>query len=380
MHVLLLTLPVAAFAGSLGVVAGWWWRGKALAERDKPEVGEGHSQEVLVRLHELAARVAADVDEHSSRVHEITKQLSAAKSRESTEVVSAIAKLIDANARMQQQLELAEDKLNEQARQIQSHAAEARTDALTLLENRRAFNDHMARCLAEYRRHGRPLTLMLIDVDHFKQFNDTYGHPAGDEALRGLARVLRRNVRETEIVARYGGEEFATIFPGSTLPAARLAGERLRQAIAATSFSIDGHERRITASAGMAELLPDENEEGLVRRADAALYASKAAGRNCGHWHDGRDCHPVAEPVEAERLADMPRKTAGRTTTRSVPVPFFQQTPPATGENRSQHSDSNECLQSLAVTDESPSITMEVHTAEVHAADDGRDSAALKQH
>ena len=104
---------------------------------------------------------------------------------------------------------------------MQTLLAETRTDALTLLANRRAFDDELAKRCAEFRRQGRTFSLTIVDVDRFKNFNDTYGHRAGDEVLRNVAKVLRRKMRETDIVARYGGEEFAIIHPG-TEPGRRL--------------------------------------------------------------------------------------------------------------------------------------------------------------
>ncbi len=300
MSLQIIDLLIAATTATVGLAAGWWLRtilsGSPVPMDSPGDRSSGdRAKEVVARLYDLAAHMAANVDDHSTRVQEISDELRAIEHQGPDDVLSAMAKLIEANEQMQNQLESAEKKLNEQAQLIESHVAEARTDALTKLSNRRAFDDEMSRCLAEFRRNGRPTSVLLIDVDHFKKFNDTYGHQAGDEVLRGVARVLRRQARDTEVVTRYGGEEFAIIFPGSEITGARIGAERIRAAIGATSFQFEGRQLRVTASAGLAQYRPNEDSESLVKRADVALYSSKEAGRDRGQWHDGDNCHPLVD-------------------------------------------------------------------------------------
>jgi diguanylate cyclase len=148
---------------------------------------------------------------------------------------------------------------------------------------------------------------MLIDVDHFKKFNDTHGHQSGDEVLRGVARVLRNNLSEVGLVARYGGEEFAVIFAGLSTSAVLAQAERARQAIAGTSFRCSGRELFVTVSAGLSETQPGDQEKEFIRRADEALYSSKKAGRNCGHYSDGRTNHRI----KADALTATPKAPTG---------------------------------------------------------------------
>jgi diguanylate cyclase len=218
-------------------------------------------------------------------------------------VVSAIERLIRANEAMQTQLQSAETRLQTQAEEIETHIREAHTDALTKLANRRAFDDEIERCVEAYHRHGRPSCLMLLDLDHFKKFNDTYGHQAGDEVLRGVSRTLRSTLTGKEVVCRYGGEEFAVIFPDLDLGSVRPAAMRAQRAIAQQTFEFEGLDLRVTASGGVAQLIPDENSIGICQRADEALYAAKRNGRNCGYWHDGTTSHPLTEWQDGQDAA-----------------------------------------------------------------------------
>lgn len=154
----------------------------------------------------------------------------------------------------------------------------ALTDSLTGLQNRRAFDSELAVAVARAERYQRDLSLMLLDLDHFKILNDTYGHPAGDAVLRAVARVLIEKSRRIDMVARIGGEEFALILSDTPSSAALRLAERLRQAISnASSDSI-----AFSASFGVASLQDTESKpEALLKAADKALYAAKDAGRNC---------------------------------------------------------------------------------------------------
>jgi diguanylate cyclase len=300
----ILFLLLAALGGALAASVMWWKRAQSTVPR--PGASDARlASETLSRLQELTFRVAAEVDQHAECVEEISAQL-AGDDHDEAAVIAAVTQLIDANRRMKRQLDTAEERLQTQAVELESHAAEARTDPLTLVANRRALDDELARCVAEFERRGTPTTLMLLDVDHFKRFNDAHGHQAGDDALKTVARVVRQHVGEVGLVARYGGEEFAVVLAGLDMAAATPYCERARQAVAATSLRQRSGEIRITASAGVAQLLAKESAGDMLGRADAALYASKNAGRNCAHLHDGRSCrllrHNVPAPAACRAL------------------------------------------------------------------------------
>jgi two-component system cell cycle response regulator len=160
-------------------------------------------------------------------------------------------------------------------------ARRAREDALTCLPNRATFDEAIAEAFATSRRHGAPLAVLVLDIDHFKGVNDRHGHAAGDLVLRELARLLAPLVRGAELLARVGGEELAVVLPGADRAAALAAGERMRAAVAAHEFRFGGERVPVTLSAGAAVLEPgDADGPALLARADAALYSAKASGRD----------------------------------------------------------------------------------------------------
>jgi len=170
----------------------------------------------------------------------------------------------------------------ENARLYDQTKEQARTDALTGLYNRREFELRLAEEHRRAARYAKPYALMMLDIDHFKQVNDTHGHPAGDVVLKTLANILRKQLRDVDLAARYGGEEFVVVFPEISGEAAKKVAERARRAIAATPFRLpDGREIGVMVSIGVSSYPKDaDTPQGVVERADRALYAAKEAGRN----------------------------------------------------------------------------------------------------
>lgn len=167
-----------------------------------------------------------------------------------------------------------EQQLQEANARLETLATE---DGLTGLKNHRAFQERFETEFARAPRYHTPLSLILADVDKFKEYNDEFGHQTGDAVLRQVADLLKSSVRETDLVARYGGEEFVVILPHTDLEGARAVAERCREAIGSTRWP----KRPVTASFGVATTHPSfQSREQMVAAADKALYASKAAGRN----------------------------------------------------------------------------------------------------
>jgi diguanylate cyclase (GGDEF)-like protein/PAS domain S-box-containing protein len=185
-------------------------------------------------------------------------------------VVKDISEQVEHEDRLfeyQSQLEDANQKLRQMAT----------TDGLTGVNNRAAFNTKLAEEYDRATRYEHPLSVVMLDVDHFKPFNDTFGHPAGDEVLRAVARTLKESARSSDVVARYGGEEFVIVLPDTDYAGAMVLAERFRRAVAGQPWD----KRAVTVSVGVATLTPTTGSaEELVEEADQALYRSKEAGRN----------------------------------------------------------------------------------------------------
>jgi diguanylate cyclase (GGDEF)-like protein len=178
--------------------------------------------------------------------------------------------------RRQREVELLEiNALLDSRSKLMEHRA--RTDALTGAFNRRGVEDAILRGLAEWRSHGKPLSLLILDVDHFKQVNDVHGHAAGDRVLSQLAALVQANIRGNDLFARWGGEEFVLLCRNSANPQAVAFAEKLRALVAGQDF---GNGLRVTVSFGVATLSQDEPLDRLFAAADAALYLAKGAGRN----------------------------------------------------------------------------------------------------
>ncbi len=154
-------------------------------------------------------------------------------------------------------------------------------DGLTQIFNKRYFLETLERELSRARRYDRPLALVMFDIDHFKQCNDTFGHRAGDFVLREVADVVRERARKVDVLARYGGEEFAMILPEIDIRGATAFAEKIRAMIGESKFMFEGRHIPVTISIGVAELTPDiATYDDLIKRADARLYKAKQTGRN----------------------------------------------------------------------------------------------------
>jgi two-component system, cell cycle response regulator len=157
------------------------------------------------------------------------------------------------------------------------------TDPLTKLHNRRYLDNHLSALFEESTLRGLPVSVLLLDIDHFKSINDTYGHDAGDEVLREFANRVRALTRGIDIVARFGGEEVVVLMPDTPLEGAHTVAERIRERIGATPFSIHRGTRtvEITVSIGVAARRAEDGEaDALLKRADLALYKAKGDGRD----------------------------------------------------------------------------------------------------
>ncbi len=187
------------------------------------------------------------------------------------------------NTMLQDRLKSARKDVTALQRELDAVRRESMIDPLTRIPNRKAFDHDIATAVERAGRDGTPLALILLDIDHFKLFNDNYGHQTGDQVLRLVALTLKSSVKIDDTAARYGGEEFAVILPGTTLEQARNLADRLRKAVQSRELlkrSTNEKLGRVTASFGVAAFTAGDNVVSLVERADRCLYAAKHKGRN----------------------------------------------------------------------------------------------------
>lgn len=242
-------------------------------------------------LRNVAAAIAdaqKSQSQYGATLDDASKTLSAGP--QSAELERLVSTLAQATQTVQAQSNTLEKKLHESTREVSKLREnldqvrrEAMTDALTSLANRKAMDEHLARSCTEATETGKPLTLAVLDIDHFKRFNDTWGHQTGDQVIRYVASVLGRMAPPPRFSARYGGEEFAMIFLGESAASAERVLEQIRNEIGSRSLkrrSTNEDLGAVTISIGFAQMQPGEAMTSLLERADSALYVSKRGGRN----------------------------------------------------------------------------------------------------
>lgn len=181
---------------------------------------------------------------------------------------------------MVQHVNVMEHQSRDLRQRLEKERAQALTDALTEIPNRLAYEQRVVLEYARWQRYKHPLSLILCDVDHFKNINDTYGHKAGDRALKVISRTLKQSIRDADFLARIGGEEFAIILPETTLGDAMTVAEKLRTNVQSLEFSYSGTPVPITISGGVAQFKVGDDPEKAYQHADEALYRAKKQGRN----------------------------------------------------------------------------------------------------
>jgi diguanylate cyclase len=198
-------------------------------------------------------------------------------------LLSETRRMQETNRALEQKLEASRDDISSLQRDLDDVRRESLLDPLTKIANRKSFDDGMEAAIAEANTGGGPLCLMIIDIDNFKSFNDTYGHQTGDQVLRLVAMTLKSNIKGKDLAARYGGEEFVAILPSTDMEGAVIVAENIRRAIQAKELlkrSTNEKLGRITASFGVAAYQLGDTPAMLIERADRCLYAAKHAGRN----------------------------------------------------------------------------------------------------
>jgi diguanylate cyclase len=246
---------------------------------------------VISEIDQVMAMIGAAVgsaSNYTESLSTVTDKLGTARDREGLRaivesLVATATEMKESNIALEERLNASREEIN----QLQEHLANVRieslTDPLTGLANRKRFDGHLESALTEAAERSEPLSLLMMDIDHFKSFNDTWGHLTGDQVLRLVAMSLKQNVKGQDLAARYGGEEFAVILPNTVQRAALTVGDHIRRAVMSKELlkrSTGQNLGRVTISVGVATSRKGETAQSLIARADACLYSAKRHGRN----------------------------------------------------------------------------------------------------
>ena len=254
------------------------------------------------RIDKVGSRVAEEIDEimgmieaaagstssYSESLADAKQQLGRVNDREGVRTI--IQSLVESgqemaqnNQKLEARLSASKQEINQLQENLEAVRTESLTDPLTTLSNRKYFDQALEREIAEATAKNEPLSLLITDIDHFKSFNDRYGHLTGDQVLRLVGAACKQNVKGQDIAARYGGEEFVVLLPDTTLRSAVAVADQIRRSVMTKELikrSTGEHLGRITISIGVATLHRGENAAVLIGRADSCLYAAKRSGRN----------------------------------------------------------------------------------------------------
>ena len=245
-------------------------------------------QAALSDVSGIVSEVTTSAKDYTHTLENVKQDLQGAQTQAQIEsVISNVSaktqSMILHNRKLEEELLRSANMMHELKRDLEHARREALTDSLTGLSNRKAFDEKLLEMTRESKESGNVFTLLMVDIDHFKSFNDNFGHQVGDQVLRLVARTLRDGLKGYDFAARYGGEEFAILLPDTEMPAGLAVGNSLRKAIAmkdVVNRNTGDVLGRITMSVGVAEYSNQESHEDIVERADEALYTAKHNGRN----------------------------------------------------------------------------------------------------
>jgi len=283
---------------------------KYLSDKKDEEAVRQAGDQIQQALEEIAAvldTVKDSTAEYGENLSGVTDKIRGARSLDDLQdvvknLVKDTRKMAEENRRLEDQISNSSVQVEELRRDLDSVRREAMTDGLTGLANRKNFDDGLRGAILHAMEEQVPLTLLMMDIDYFKQFNDNYGHQVGDQVLRLVGRSLTDGIKGRDTAARYGGEEFAIILPETQLKGGLIVAENLRRAVASKEIvnrTTNENLGQITISVGVAEYTPGEQMADLIERADAALYTAK---------HNGRNQVAAASSPDGEGGSNLPQK------------------------------------------------------------------------
>jgi diguanylate cyclase len=279
-------------------------RSGKLTEADLEQIYDTYLSHIKTtdRIDKVGSRVIGEIDDvmglltaalgmsasYNASLDSATEQLSGAKSRDQVKaIVQSLVKstheMRETNRALEDRLTLSKNEISNLQQGLEAIRAESLTDPLTGLGNRKYFDRMIEMEVQNAQAAGEPLSLLMFDIDHFKSFNDSYGHLTGDQVLRLVGMSLKQTIKGQDITARYGGEEFAVVLPNTALRQALTVADHIRRAVMAKELKKKSTGEilgRVTISVGVSMLKPGDDTDSLIERADACLYAAKRNGRN----------------------------------------------------------------------------------------------------
>jgi diguanylate cyclase len=270
---------------------------------DRIDAVNGRLLDEVAQVLDTIKSAAGSATSYSRDLADATKSLSGAEDGEGLRgiierLVAGTREMEASNKKLETSLSASKREIEQLQQNLQAVRTESMTDPLTKLANRKFFDQSLAEAMADAKHRNESLSLLMCDVDHFKNFNDTYGHLTGDQVLRLVAQSVKQNVKGKDVAARYGGEEFVVALPNTTLQSAITVAEHVRRAVMTKELvkrSTGEKLGRVTISIGAAALHPQDTALTLIERADQCLYAAKRSGRNrviC-------ETDPETKPVDA---------------------------------------------------------------------------------
>jgi diguanylate cyclase len=279
-------------------------RNGKLTEADLEQIYDTYLSHIKTtdRIDKVGARVIGEIDDvmglltdalsmsssYDASLDGASRKLSDANTREQVQaVVESLVKstreMRDTNKVLEERLLLSKNEISNLQQSLEAIRAESLTDPLTGLGNRKYFDRMIEQAVQHALAQNEPLSLLMFDIDHFKSFNDSYGHLTGDQVLRLVGMSLKQTIKGQDITARYGGEEFAVVLPNTALRQALTVADHIRRAVMAKELKKKSTGEilgRVTISVGVSILKQDDDTDSLIERADACLYAAKRNGRN----------------------------------------------------------------------------------------------------
>ena len=247
--------------------------------------------QVMGEIEQVMAMIdaaAGSANSYTESLADMSEKLGNSKDREGLRtivesLVQTAKEMEESNQKLEERLNASKQEIDQLQENLEVVRTESLTDPLTQLANRKFFDTTLAEAMADAREKNEPLSLMMTDIDHFKNFNDSFGHLTGDQVLRLVAMSVKQNVKGQDTAARYGGEEFAVILPNTVLRSAITVADHIRRAVMTKELmkrSTGEHLGRVTISIGVATWHKSDSVQSLIERTDTCLYAAKRHGRN----------------------------------------------------------------------------------------------------